>query len=245
MKSFKKTYENKNLNCIHASIHGKAEHFDISEAIATNDEIKSNFELAGRLTKHYSDLLTDKTAKSNITNYTEHSHYINTYLWSKHKQPDSYKKTNEINSIDKHAESTIKNINKILHSHKSPENMTVWSSSIHDPEKLKNKEGIVHHPAFLSTSTYRHVALNRDINQVDDKDYNLHHHVYKIHVPQGSPGAYVDHISKYPGEYEFLLPSGQNLRHIKTTTTHTPYKHYSFGMKKKYLHIHEMELQNE
>ena len=240
MKSFKKIYETNYLNPVHCSIHGKTEHFDISEAIATNDEINANRETAARLTQHYSDLLGDKIAQTHIKHYTENSEKMNSYLWNKHKNAPYHYTTKALVS-------QTKKLNEILHSYKSPEDLTIWSSSIHDPEKLKNKEGIVHHPAFISTSTYRHVALNRDIiNAVDDYNLNQHHHIFKIHVPKGSPGAYVDHISKFPGEFEYVLPSGMNLKHIKTTTTDIPSKHYLSPVPtKNYTHIHEMELQND
>lgn len=242
MKSFKKTASDKKLNCVHASIHGKAEHFDISEAIATNDEIKSNIELAGRLTNHYAALHTNTLHKNAINNYTRISMDINDHEWQKYKKEPYNHMPEDTDKFERQS----RVLDKTLRSYKSPENLTVWSSSIHNPEKLKNSEGIVHHPAFLSTSTYRPVALNRDINSKEEKNGDYHHHILKINVPKGSPGAYVDHISKYPGEYEYILPKGMNLKHNKTTTTSEKFHHYVLDAPRmKHTHIHEMSLVQE
>ena len=124
--------------------------------------------------------------------------------------------------------------------------MHVWSSTIHDPRKLKDSNDIVHHPAFLSTTAYYPVALHRDINSKDEMNGDRNHHILKIHVPKESPGAYVDHISKYPGEYEYLLPKGSNLKYHKTETKSEPYHNYLLDKKcKTHTHIHHMELINE
>ena len=235
MKSFKKHFKDKSLNIIHASIHGKAEHFDINEAITSPEEIKSNSETSRRLTKHYSALLTNKYHKEHIREYTRNSSPLNSYHWDKHK--------NEV-GIHKDYEQNTKNLDNALHSYKSPEDLTVWSSTIHNPEKLKNKEGIVHHPAYLSTSILQHVALDRDINSTDDSEGNRHHHILKIHVPKESHGAYVYHISKIPGEHEFLLPRGSNLKHLHTEVIKEPFHNYlKEGKRTKYTYLHSMELQ--
>ena len=74
-----------------------------------------------------------------------------------------------------------------------------------------NSEGILHHPAYLSTSLNKSTA--KRFSPHDNKNEK---NVLKIHVPEGSSGSYVGHISFNPKEKEFILPAGTNLKYHHT-----------------------------
>lgn len=54
---------------------------------------------------------------------------------------------------------------------------------------------------FLSTSVTQNGALNKGV-------------AYKIHVPVGADGAYIEKLSPFPKQREFLLDKGQKYRLI-------------------------------
>jgi hypothetical protein len=240
MKSFKKILDNKKLNCIHASIHGKGE--DIVMENEYQDKSKENFALSNKLTNHYKFDTVSKHGA--VYAYTRNSEPYNSHLWAEHHKKDN-PSWSQFNMLE--GKKTIKHLDSVLKSHSSPEDMHVYSSTIHDPRALKNDQGIVHHPAYLSTSIYKPVAMNRDINSREDmKTGDFHHHVLDIHVPKGSPGAYVNHVSKYPGEYEHILPRGSNLKYHSTETIAKKFNNYrTEKTAHNYTHIHKMELIND
>jgi len=181
-----------------------------------NEVLKHNFSNDfNYLADHYK---MDKSYHNDINDYTGGSRSINGVLWNSHKgnYDDALVKSNE----------SIKNLDNALSLHKTPQKMTVYSGSKHDPRKMKNAEGIVHHPAYLSTSLKRNVAekfstMNQTYDESVDKPAR---HLYKIKVPQGSSGAFVAHHTVFPDENEFILPRGTNLKHEHTQSRETPTK---------------------
>jgi hypothetical protein len=93
--------------------------------------------------------------------------------------------------------------------HKTPHKLTVYSGIKYDPGEKMDKNKIVHHPSYLSTSLDKFTAKGFS-NCTTNK------HVLKIHVPKGHPGAYVDHFSENPGEKEFILPRNTKLKYRGT-----------------------------
>jgi len=171
--------------------------------------------------------------------YTKASLVHNDYLWHKHNKTlnQSEYHPNLPSHHERFERDELKPLDNAIKRQTIPENMTLWSSTIHDPRVLKNSENIVHHPAYLSTSIHKYVAVNRDINSQEDAKGNVHHHILRIHVPKGTHGAYLANVSEYGKEHEVLLPRGQNLRYLKTSTI--------LNHGKKQTHIHHMELLNE
>lgn len=158
---------------------------------------------------------------------------INNKLWSHYKS-----KTNETkNNIEK--DPYIKPLDAHLDGHKTPSAFTVWSGSRHDPRDWMNKEGIVHHPGYLSTSLHPGVARrfsNYSIDNYGVKNPNI----LKINIPKNHPGSYIGHISYHDGEKEFLLPRGTNLRHVKTDYVKPAYHTPGYD-KKMFYKVHTME----
>ena len=142
-----------------------------------------------------------------------------------------------------------------------------------------NSEGIMHHPAYLSASIEKNIAINfgyapkyntfketkptsysykQTGNPATEKEYwnkpysvskhdpegisEFHHHILKIHVPKGSHGGYVNHISRIKDEYEFILPRGANLKHKYETVETHPLP--DFPDSKIHIHTHHMKLMN-
>lgn len=242
MKSFRKNLKEGSYGRIHASIHAPYQ-FDESllEAFSTPDEIKSQRELASRLTQHYSGLLTNKTHSDAIKNYTSSSNETNNFLWK--SSPHNRDKDNIFGTNYSIIKPKIKILDKALSLYKTPHPLTVWSSTTHNPMVERGDSDYVHHPAFLSTTIDKSVAINRDINSTRNKNGDSHHHILHINVPEGHNGAYIDHISSLRGEREFLLPRGLNMRYHRTESTKIPMKDYYTGkMVHKFTHIHHMSL---
>jgi len=170
------------------------------------------------LANHYK---FDKSHHDDLDKFTGSSMQINSSLWNSrddhHRQIFGNSETNN----------RIKRLDSVLSLHKTPQEMTVYSGSQHDPRKMKNSEGIVHHPAYLSTSLKRNIAQGfANSNQTYNKDiHKAEKHLYKIKVPQGSSGAFVGHHG-IAREEEFILPRGTNLKHEKTESKETPTKIY-------------------
>jgi hypothetical protein len=145
----------------------------------------------------------------NIKDYTTKTHEgsgsarLNSYLWRKHHDKSEH---------DELYEKRKQNLDKIMKMHKTPEEMHVYSGITYDPRNKMNSEGIVHHPAYLSTSLNREVARTFNRWDNDSKQFNM----LKIHVPKNHPGIYVGNHTKWKSEKELILPRGINLKHIKS-----------------------------
>ncbi len=256
MKSFKKDYNNYKLQAIHASIHPDESESNstyypdsMEESIGDSNKeaIKKNFELSNELTNHYGSLLKNSNHFNIIKSYTSNSFPVNGDLWDKHHKTNVYSPSYLLKDVRKAHEIELSkktsSMDKVLSRHKTPHDLTLWSSTVHDPRVKKNSEGVMHHPAYISTSIYKPVAINRDINSKEDAEGNFHHHILKIHVPEGHKGVYVDHASNYRGEFEFILPRGLNLKHTKTETSFEKmYNYQKEKYTKKHIHIHHMEI---
>lgn len=123
-------------------------------------------------------------------------------------------------------EHNMKIMDDALRHHTTPHDLTVYSGlgQFHGDVVATNQR--VHHPAYLSTSLRPDMAMGFAHCHLHGTDVVAH--LLKIHVPQGHPGAYVDHISRNPGEQEFILPRDTTLHidHGKRQYMKIP---FSFG----------------
>jgi hypothetical protein len=202
----------------------------------TPDETLERKTLHYDLIDHYN--FSNKKDLHNIKNYTAGDTQSN-YLWNKHAGTDK-----------RHAgtDKQVNSLNNTLKIHKTPHDMTVYSNSKMDPREKKNAEGVVHHPAFMSTTIEKGFAKDwenttrreRQPNGVIPRDK----HVLAIHVPKGSHGAYVDHLSELPGQSEFILPKAANLKYHSTESHVNPeHKELWNGDKiENHTHYHHMTL---
>jgi hypothetical protein len=231
MKSFKtflKEFEQSWADqAIHAGI-GREDGIFMDEQ--TDDEFEAIHKQHRALSDHYSKFSSRQLG--HIHEYTKNEAAgINTHLWDDH--------ANKTKNAKKYFGPAIRSLDSAMKVHKTPENMTVYSSSIHDPREKKGPNNVVHHPAYLSTSIDPEIAHNRDVNSVY-KDDGEHHNILKIDVPAGSKGAYVAHHSNYSIEKEFILPRGTKLLHHSTDTTIRPAR--SPHDSAKHTHVHHMSV---
>src|ERR1700722_229013 len=164
-------------------------------------------ELATRLHKHYGKNVNQHSRT--VSTYTAgDSKDINHALWTRHTTGNSEYRNHMPSMIDNH----IGNLHDMTTSQKTPEPLTVHSKVEYDPREKMNSKGIVHHPAFMSTSIDPKYVKKFRANGDE-------HHMLSIDLPKGSPGAYIGGVSEYPEEREFLLPKGQNIK-IHRTENH-------------------------
>ena len=229
------TNESKVIKKIKSFVSGKAPNNsvdDTSNSPMVDEAINYSPEtlLHKEISPHYK---FNKDEKQYLNNYSLGSS-INSYLWDKHKGTvvkDRNSKNNDLYT---------KKMDEVIKNHKTPRDFTVYSGTKHDPTKLKNSEGIVHHPAYISTSLKKDTAIDFASNhQTHDEEGNIHNHILKIHVPKGHSGAYIANISKMKGEKEFLLPRGLNM---KITGYHNEKYPRGNSGKNNIYHIHHMEI---
>jgi hypothetical protein len=179
---------------------------DVKAIIKRQNERKKNEDdTISRLETHYS-----KGSQSGLSDYTAVP-TVNKYLWDKHKG----------GTTNSDLENKVHEMDITLSSKKTPEKLNVWSKSKHDPRELKDKDNIVHHPAFLSTSIRKSVpeSIYNSRSVVKDKNGVNHHHIYNIEIPKNHPGAYIpDKVNVDNNAKEFVLPRKTNLKYHNTDT---------------------------
>jgi hypothetical protein len=186
-------------NNIHASIHSD----NVAQSTADVAGDFSSGAVFESLSDHYKNYNNDDV--ENLTFFSGNSKDLNSYHWERR---------NKNTPINKNHEDTSKALDKTINKNRLDKDHILYSGSRHDPREKMNALGIVHHPAYLSTTPSKLVAQSFAKDNESDNGVNL----FKIKVPKGHPAAYIGkHSWVNPGEKEVLLPRGLNLRHIKTT----------------------------
>ena len=185
--------------------------------------------------------------KMAVQNYTNNSSSINSHLWE-----------NKGGSHDEPYGADLEDMDKVLHGHKTPHDLTVYSGLNAAPNISKTTK-IYHHPAYLSTSL-SHQTASGFANSIYGKhrdtptssSQTVHKHTLRIHVPKGHPGFVPGPLSVYPEEREVLLPRGLKLRidPSKSETRRHTMKWNTTGGNKKIStthvhHIHHAEIVGE
>jgi len=213
--------------------------YDFLKNTKTDFDQNSYYDLHNSLKAHYKGINSTGAAE-----YQEGgSHSINRTLWHLHNN-----KKYSINPTDYVKKHSV-DLQKTLLTQKTPHDLHVWSGTLVDPRQIKDKNDIVHHPAFLSTSlregTAVHFAKKRG-KTYGAKNGDLIHsnHILKIHIPKDHPGLYMgNHDENGFGKYEkeFILPAGTNLKHTKTETfNHEDMERNDFT--RHVFHVHHMEV---
>lgn len=195
---------------------------------------------------------TDKHIKlgEGAADYTEESVDTNQYLFEHHKHPQFMTPKHMQKHLGKHrAISTKETIEAMDHitrdkRNAAKKNFTVFSGLNHTiGEKIRQTKegGIVHFPAFTSSSSDFHAAHAFGASKADDTqdvEYQqgnmggagqkykpskfrkeLHAHVAVFHLPKGfAKGRYIDGHSNYSHEKEYVL--ARNLRFKKVKSEH-------------------------
>ena len=217
----------------------KNQPYDFLKHTKTSFDLSSHDELNESLKNHYKGVKS-LAAKE----YQEGgSSNMNKTLWAIHNNNKAIKYISQ--DVATHAPE----LQKTLLSQKTPHDLHVWSGTPIDPRQIKDKDNVVHHPAFLSTSLREGVAVNfarKRAKTYSSKgnDIIYKNHLLKIHVPEGHPGLYMgNHNPDNYGSYEkeFILPAGTNLKHIKTETfNHDSLERDYFA--RHVFHVHHMEV---
>jgi hypothetical protein len=145
-----------------------------------------------------------------------HSKTIQSYTAGPFRNVNTRILHGETTDIDHYS---MHHMDEALKVHRTPAPMTVYSgvNSDHAQDILHSDK--VHHPAYLSTSLSFHTAdcFGKDTHF---KPREIHRHVLQIHVPEGHPGGYVEHVTMVPQEHEFIMPRDSVLKidHSKRQT---------------------------
>jgi hypothetical protein len=174
----------------------------------TLQEIISPTEKSDSLVSHYDKFTPEH--KEAIKNYTATSWDTNRTLWHLHEHGHSHD--------NEYSKQNLSHLDSAMEAHKTPHDMTVYSGTAQDPRNPMDPNKTVHHPAYLSTSTSKDVAHSFAHSNAEKGEGYSSMHLLHIHVPKETKGAYVDHVSNSPGEKEFILPRGTNLKWHETET---------------------------
>lgn len=146
-----------------------------------------------------------------VRRYAMSSAEMNGVLHTLHGNTDKPAKAEAINHNKKH----IAALDDALKNSSIHSDTHVFTGLTHSPEKhfkdantKKGESVVVHHPAYLSTSTSYDTAkffASKPKNKTREK------HVLKIEVPKGTKGGSIKHMASYPEENEVLLHRGHNI----------------------------------
>jgi hypothetical protein len=198
-----------------------------------------------------------KDAKEAVSEYTYDSTDINRSLFNHHKTGQHPKDYDDYVGKHRqmfvpsgniyHAHDHIKRLDDVMNNHKIAKDTHVFTGLSRPPmEHFKgktNKPVKVHFPAYTSTSTNfdvtpnfsknaksadEHKPLNTDAKRPKNGKTK---HILKIHVPKGTPGGSVRHLSRYQdeedhsmAENEILLHRGMDMEiHHQPTLVNHPY----------------------
>jgi len=134
------------------------------------------------------------------------SAYINYHLLTRHyklKEPDSKIVHPNGDTFD------LNLMDSIIGKSHIPNHMITYSGVSFDPDEIKNNYGLIHSPAYMSTSTRRFVAGKYAVQHGD----NLHH-ILAINHSSGDKGLYVgsgNDLSIFHDD-EMIMPRGEMLR---------------------------------
>lgn len=168
------------------------------------------------LTDHYGvDTAMNRDQMGALTSYTTYSGNINKELVNAHESglPVSSYTKEFIGKMDNALENAMP----------TPKKMTTYSGLGFDPRKRMNDEGVLHSPAYLSSSIRPGEALKhaKDMNVYDD-DKPREIHVLKINHDENQPtGLYIGEHSMFPNEQEYITKRGINLHLDKEPEIHT------------------------
>lgn len=175
--------------------------------------------------------------KASINHYTgRHYENINGHFHGDELNPDRSEE-------DRHNLRCINDLSSALKKSKLSRNMHVYSG-MRSPENLeKSDDGRihVHNRAFTSTSIHPRIGrsfakqstvatdkektqrtgfarLMRNSKGDTERSEFRYSHVAKIHVPAGSHGLYIEHLTRQNGEHEYLLHHGSRVSFHPTPT---------------------------
>lgn len=205
-----------------------------------NKHIHENVAPIKDLGEHQLDAVHDYSDESRPLNDMLHRHAKGYDIST--KNADSYR-------------NTAKHLDETLNTHKTKEDMHVYTGIKYSPSKhFKKVDGkipdkkVVRLPAFTSTSSGFHNA--REFSDMtmhpNDERHGIEHsedgearHVLKIHVPKGSHAMSLKKHSFVPAENEILLHRGH---HIEIDSKPTKTDRHTYIWNAKIVHHHAPDL---
>lgn len=147
------------------------------------------------------------------------SKFVNDHLIRAHKSGKAPKKEFTFGPDPDYA--TVLNVDDLDHAlkqNKLEKPLTTYSGIGFNPQKLMKDNGLVHLPAYTSSSTHRGVAL-----MYANADENSDYHVLQIKHPAGSTGLYIGDNERFSSfaHKEHLMPRGSNIKINPTPEIHT------------------------
>ena len=187
-----------------------------------NDRRTRHQVLSDKLQQHY---VKERDEESPIFRYTQGSYELNHSLINQHKTGQE-----PMEHFSEHA----KELDKELGKHKLPHDMITYSGikvDKFDPREHMDKDGMMHSPAFMSSSILPNVAqgfarsIERDtLRSLQGKEPTgsdqSEQHIIRFKHKKGDPGTFIEGNTKYEGEHEFLIPRNVKFKFNKTPQTH-------------------------
>lgn len=133
--------------------------------------------------------------KSAVRDYTEYSKDINYMLIKRNGVPHP----NHQNSVDK--------LDSAINSNKIKKDMVVYSGVKFNPNDIKDENGMIRSPAYISATHNKSLALDYVPTQ-------RRSHLLAIHLKAGHPAAHISKVSVWPHEGETLIGRNSTFRHI-------------------------------
>jgi hypothetical protein len=159
-----------------------------------------------------SDEISDKIKKNGFNNvqqeainaYTIKSEDLNKHLINPNPNERGYKRE----YYEHHAEI----LDSAIDSNRIDHKIHVYSGVSFDPEKLKNKDGLIRSPAFISATHDKAMAHGF----AKESDITPTQHILHFHLEPGDPAAHIAHHSNFQGrdsEHETIIKRGAVLKY--------------------------------
>lgn len=180
-------------------------HFNIG---ATQDRFTelANEHVGNLNIDHYHAVRAYVTGSLNGTDTTG-SYHVNKHLIESHKnvtQPTTHFK---LGDDDFQQDLHLHHLDDAINQNTHHEKFTTYSGLGFNPSHLMNEKGMIHLPAYTSSSTNKETAL---VYAKPDDEYE--HHILQITHPKGSKGLYM-------GDNEDVTPFGQKEHLMPRNTT--------------------------
>ena len=158
-----------------------------------------------------------KAILKGVKNYTSYdgSIAVNKRLLEQagHQLPEHRRKDLALYKIkmdDKKIDRIDKNVSDAIKMHTTKGTLHVHSGVAFSPEHLA-KDGIVHLPAYTSTSLSEEISKNF-AQPIHDSEYGDRKHKIHIEIPKGAHALYATPHSEFDHEHEILLHKGAKIK---------------------------------
>lgn len=197
--------------------------------------------LDNELTSHYHDHLESHPDLDHVYQYTKGSGTLNRALIRAHQEGSGDELPGLGREMGERYTKRKEGIDRVLSSKPAPKDFDTFSGLGFDPRRYMDENGVMHSPAYLSSSINPQIAhsfattISSETGQQLDYDEPLNkgeRHILRIPVNQfQTNGAYVNSISNFgpkysgggAGEQEFLHKRGQKFKIDPTPQTLTGY----------------------